>query len=173
MSAKHRWNSAQKASYPVNSFTQAGVGLSRPALLASASLIALAALGGPDRALAACSGKNQTISSPSTPGPIFGKGGNITVNAGASIAGGPTGVYAQNCGIGTLSNSGGIGGAAGTFDKSAGIGVRVNSGQTIDLLSNAKGATITGGAGGSGTFGGAGGSGVFNVGTITKLTNTG
>src|SRR5271166_6202497 len=76
-----------------------GARISRAALLAGASLVALAALAAPDRALAACSGKNQTISSPSFPGPIFGKGGNITVDAVASIAGGPTGVYARNCGI--------------------------------------------------------------------------
>jgi hypothetical protein len=82
-----------------------GPRISRTALLAGASLVALAALAAPDQALAACSGHNRSISSPSTPGPVFGKGGNITVDAGASIAGGPTGVYAENCGIGALSNS--------------------------------------------------------------------
>ena len=114
MSAKHRCNrdGSKNWSYPVNSLTPASVGRSRAALLAGASLVALAALAAPDRALAACSGQNQTISSPSFPGPIFGKGGDITVDAGASIAGGPTGVYAKNCGIGALSNSGAIGGAA-------------------------------------------------------------
>src|SRR5271166_4302517 len=110
MSAKHRCNrdGSKNWSYPVNSLTPASVGRSRAALLAGASLVALAALTAPDRAFAACSGKNRTISSSSTPGPIFGKGGNITVDAGASIAGGPTGVYAKNCGIGALSNSGAI-----------------------------------------------------------------
>ena len=110
MSAKHRCNrdGSKNWSYPVNSLTPANAGRSRASLLAGASLIALAALGAPDRAFAACSGKNQTISSPSFPGPIFGKGGNITVDAGASVAGGPTGVYAKNCGIGALTNSGAI-----------------------------------------------------------------
>jgi hypothetical protein len=91
MSAKHRcnWDGAPKGPYRVNSLLRAG-SLSRPALLASVSLIVLAALGAPSAARAACSGKNQTISSPSTPGPIFGKGGNITVHTGASVAGGPT-----------------------------------------------------------------------------------
>ena len=113
MSAKHRCNrdGSKDWFYPVNSLTPAGVGRSRAALLAGASLVALAALAAPDRALAACSGKNQTISSPSTPGPIFGTGGNITVDFAGSVAGGPTGVYAKNCGIGTLTNRGGIGGA--------------------------------------------------------------
>ena len=52
------------------------------------------------------SGANQIISTPDFPGPVFSTGGNITVEVGASIAGGPTGVYAQNFGIGTLSNQG-------------------------------------------------------------------
>jgi hypothetical protein len=56
------------------------------------------------------SGANQVISTPDFPGPVFGTGGNITVEVGASIAGGPTGVYAQNFGIGTLSNQGAIDG---------------------------------------------------------------
>ena len=150
---------------------------SRAALLASASLIVLAALGLPSAARAACSGANQTISSPSTPGPIFGKGGNITVDAGASVAGGPTGVYAKNCGIGALTNRGGIGGAAGVSGGAGGIGVKTNSGRTINLLTNANGATISGGIGGFGsTFsaaGGAGGAGVSNAGTIRTLTNSG
>jgi hypothetical protein len=172
MRAKHRCNrdGSPKGPYPVNSSTPANVGLSRAALLASASLIVLAALGAPDRALAACSGHNRTISSPSTPGPIFGQGGNITVDAGASIAGGPTGVYAKNCGIGALTNSGAIGGATGATGGPGGIGVRTASGQAVNLLSNATGATISGGNGGpSGT----GGEGVSNAGTIATLTNSG
>jgi hypothetical protein len=125
---------------------------SRATLLVGASLLALAALSSP-RPAAACSGADR-VSSPSTPGPIFGKGGNITVNAGTSIAGGPTGVYARNCGIGALSNSGAIGGAAGGSGAPGGIGVRTNSGQTVDLLTNATGATIRGGDGGSASAGG-------------------
>ena len=64
MSAKHRCDrdGSQKRLYSVNSLTPANVGLSRAALLASASLIALAALGAPDAARAACNGTNTTIS---------------------------------------------------------------------------------------------------------------
>ncbi len=67
MSAKHRCNpdGSRKAAYPINPFTLANAGRSRASLLAGASLIALAALGAPDRARAACSGANQTVSSPS------------------------------------------------------------------------------------------------------------
>ena len=176
MRAKRRCNrdGSQRARYSFNPVTPASVGRSRPALLASGSLIALAALGAPSASWASCNGKNQTISSPSTPGPIFGKGGNVTVNAGASIAGGPTGVYARNCGIGALTNRGSIGAGAGAFDKPGGIGVRANSDQTIDLLSNARGATITGGTGGGGfPTGKAGGAGVSNAGTIITLINRG
>ena len=42
------------------------------------------------------SGANQIISTPDFPGPVFGTGGNITVEVGASIAGGPDGVDAIN-----------------------------------------------------------------------------
>ena len=57
MSAKRRWNrdGSKKGPYPVNSFTPANVGPSRAALLASASLVALAALACRIGA-AACSG---------------------------------------------------------------------------------------------------------------------
>jgi PEP-CTERM motif len=145
-------------------------GVSNAALLAGASVLVLVPLGS-SRPAAACSGADQVISSPSTPGPIFGTGGDITVDSGASVAGGPTGVYAQNCGIGALSNSGAIDGAAGA---SGGIGVRAASGQTIDLLSNATSGTISGGGGSSGfSPGGAGGTGVSNAGTVTRLTNSG
>ncbi len=156
--------------------TPANVGPSRPALLASASLIVLAALGAPDAAWAACNDKNHTISSSSIPGPIFSTGGNITIDAGASVAGGPTGVYAQHCGIGVLSNSGAIDGGGGALGVPGGIGVWVASGQTVDLLTNAMGATISGGQGGHGpadASGAAGGAGVSNFGTVTTLTNSG
>jgi hypothetical protein len=142
----------------------------RAALLAS---VALAALGAP-RAAAACSGANQTISGPSTPGPIFGTGGNVTVDSGGGVAGRPTGVYARNCGIGTLSNRGAIGGVDRTFGstKAGGVAVRAASGRTIDLMSNAKGASITGGSAGSSDVA-AGGAAVSNAGTITSLRNSG
>ena len=57
--------------------------VSRAALLAGASVFALAALGAPGAARAACSPGEPDHSSPPTPGPIFGKGkgGNITVDA--------------------------------------------------------------------------------------------
>ena len=178
MSAKRHCNrdGSQKGPYSLNSLAPGSVGPSRPALLASASLIALAALGPMSAARAACSGANQTVSSPSTPGPIFGTGGNITIDSGASVAGGPQGVYARHCGIGVLSNSGAIDGAGGALGVPGGVGVRANSGETIDLLSNATGATISGGGGGSGpsnAAGEAGGAGVTNFGTVTRLTNAG
>jgi len=52
----------------------------RAALLAGSSLLALAS----PRPAAACSGAPQIISAPSTPGPIFGAGGDITVDSGAN-----------------------------------------------------------------------------------------
>ena len=155
--------------------TCGGARTSRAGLLAGASLVALATLGEPGSAWASCSGAGHTISSPSFPGPVFGTGGDITVDAGASVAGGPTGVYAQDCGIGVLSNSGAIDGAAGASGGPGGIGVRANSGQTMDLLTNATGATISGGGGGSGPSGGtaaAGGVGVAIFGAVTTLTNS-
>ena len=82
--------------------------------------------------------------------------------------------------------SGGIGGRQG---GTGGAGVRANSGQTINLLSNAAGAKISGGMGGPFGFGdetirggnpaggrssfGAGGAGIANSGTINTLTNRG
>jgi hypothetical protein len=178
MSAKHRCNKdgSQERPYRVNPLTPESVGRSRPTLLASASLIALATLGEPGSASAGCSGADQTISSSSFPGPILATGGDITVDAGASVAGGPTGAYAQDCGIGVLSNSGAIDGAAGALGVPGGIAVQANSGQTIDLLSNGTGATISGGDGGSGSSdaaGAAGGAGLSNAGTIATLTNVG
>jgi hypothetical protein len=115
---------------------------------------------------------NQVISTADYPGPVYSDGGDITVDAGASIAGGPTGVYAENYGIGTLSNNGEIIGANFAGGVQGGIGVKVASGQTVNLLSNVNGATISGGNGpSSGTA--AAGSGVSNAGTITSLTNAG
>jgi len=120
------------------------------------------------------SGANQVISTPDFPGPVFGTGGNIIVEVGASIGGGPTGVYAQNFGIGTLSNQGAIDGATGALNGGVGgIGVLTNSGQTINLLSNAASATISGGANGSRSSGGLGGAGISNSGMIKTLTNSG
>jgi hypothetical protein len=58
-----------------------GARVSRASLLAGASLVALATLGAPGAAWAGCSGADQTISSPSFPGPILATGGDITVDA--------------------------------------------------------------------------------------------
>ncbi len=79
----------------------------RAALLAGISAIAFAALG-VSTARADCSGASQTISGSS--GPVTGTGGDITVNPGASVSGEwPTdAVFAQNCGISTLRNTGAI-----------------------------------------------------------------
>ena len=121
------------------------------------------------------SGANQVISTPDFPGPVFGTGGNITVDVGASIAGGPTGVYAQNFGIGTLSNQGAINGGPGSLGSpGASAGAGVANANTITTLVNSG--VINGGAGPSGTTPrgpDAGGAGVSNSGTIKTLTNTG
>ena len=54
------------------------------------------------------------------------------------------------------------------FGRPGGIGV-LNSGETIDLLSNTAGATISGGSGGGGNTGGAGGAALLNAGVLTTL----
>ena len=117
---------------------------------------------------------NQTIST-TVAGPIFSNGGAITVTGSGKINGKPTGVEARFFSITTLSNSGSIGGGKGAPGGAGGIGVGANSGRTINLLTNANGATISGGDGGFGSSspGGAGGAGVSNSGTIRTLTNRG
>jgi len=150
-----------------------GGGRSRAGLLPGALLIALAALGAPGAARAACTGSTQTISEPVT-GPIISNGGAITVTTNGSIAGNPDGVEATACAITTLSiqSPGSIEagpGAAGASTGGAG-GVGVLNENTITTLSNAW--IINGGNGGNGgATGGAGGAGVSNSGTITTLTN--
>ncbi len=147
----------------------------RVALLAGASAIAFAALGSA-AAWSACSNKDQTISS-ATHGPIFGDWdgstpdvGDITVKDSGSVAGAPEGVFAENCGIDTLQNMGSIDGKYGV----GGVAVKPNSGVTIESLSNATGATISGGSGPLfAKTGVAGGAGVANSGTISALTNSG
>jgi hypothetical protein len=113
MSAKHRCNrhGSQKGPYLVDSLTPAN-GRSRPALLASASLIALAALGAPSAARARCNGANQTIST-AVPGPIFAAGGSIKVLSSGAVSGSPTGVSASSCSLSKLTNQGSISGGAG------------------------------------------------------------
>jgi hypothetical protein len=114
----------------------------RAALLASASLIALAALAAPGAARAACVPSQQTINRP-TAGPIVSNGGGITVAAAGSILGDPDGVDAVSCSISYLTNAGAIIGAGG--------GVGVLNDQTITALTNAGAGVITGaGSGGGG-----------------------
>jgi hypothetical protein len=94
---------------------------------------------------AACAPSSRTISGPVT-GPVLSNGGAITVTGSGSISGGAEGVFAANCSITTLSNMGSIGAAGGAPSGAGGIGVLTNSGRTINLLTNANGATISGGA---------------------------
>ncbi len=129
-----------------------GARISRASLLAGASLVAIGALAAPDRALAACSGLDQIIST-SKMGPVFSDGGAITVTGTGSISGDPDGVDALTCAITTLTNqSGGTisggNGFSGGFTGGAG-GSGVSSVSTITTLTNSG--TIRGGNGGSGT----------------------
>ena len=135
--------------------------VSRAALLASASLVALVM---PGAAWAACTPSTRTISTGVT-GPVLSNGESILVTGGGSIAGGAEGVFAENCSITTLSNKGAIGAASGAPGGAGGIGVLTNSGRTINLLSNATGATISGGKEGGGSASGLGGAGASNKGT--------
>jgi hypothetical protein len=119
------------------------------------------------------SGSTQTISTAVT-GPVFSNGGAIAITNTGSISKGREGVFAKNFSITTLSNMGSIGAATGAPGRAGGIGVKANSGRTIDLLTNANGATISGGNGGGGRkTGAAGGAGIANSGAITELTNSG
>ena len=80
----------------------------RAAMLAGASLVALAMLDGPDAALA-CTGQALNLSG-FVAGPVVSLGGNITVGSTATVMGNPQGVYAPSCAIPTLTNNGAIGG---------------------------------------------------------------
>ena len=153
MGAKHRCNrdGSPRARTPSNPLTLASVGRSRPALLASASLIAVAALWRPGRRLGRLQRGEPDRLVPLHSGPDLRQGRQYYGRRRREVAGGPTGVYAKNCGIGALTNRGGIDGAAGVSGGAGGIGVKANSGRTIDLLTNANGGTISGGAGGSAT----------------------
>src|SRR5271163_4668483 len=94
-----------------------GMRISRAALLAGASLVALGAFAAPDRALAACSGSNQTIVS-STTGPLLSNGGAITVTTSGIVTGGIVGdtglpgILVTVCPATTIGNSGTIVGGA-------------------------------------------------------------
>jgi hypothetical protein len=148
----------------------------RASLLSGASFIALAASAAPDRALAACSGQNQTISTHRT-GPVVSDGGAITITSSGFVSGGTsqTGVLAKACPATTLSNSGTIAGGAGQDSDGGAVGgAGVSNSATITKLSNTG--TISGGfayATASGTVHASGGAGVSNSGTIKNLTNHG
>jgi hypothetical protein len=148
---------------------------SRAALLAGASLVALAAFAAPDRALAACSGLSQTFSTPTT-GPVFSDGGAIAVSGtgsvtGASGANGLDGVEATTCRLTTLTNSGAIAGGAGIGGNASG-GAGLSNSNKIGTLAN--GGAISGGGGDATYIGvGVGGVGLSNLGTIATLTNGG
>jgi hypothetical protein len=105
---------------------------SRAALLAGASLTALAALGAPGAARA-CNGADQTISMVVS-GPIFSTDGTITVLSSGTINGGPDGVDASSCSITIVSNSGALSGGLGGPGEMGGAGVS-NAG-TIKTLTN-------------------------------------
>src|SRR6516164_2036793 len=108
MSARHRcnWDGSQQGRYPVRRVTPASAARSRRALLASASIIVLAAFGAPDAAKAACVPSPKTISGP-VAGPVVSNGGAITITGSGDISGGPDGVDAVACAITTLTNQSG------------------------------------------------------------------
>jgi hypothetical protein len=114
MGAKRRCYriSAHRNPDPANPLTPAGIDCLRAALLASASLIALASFGSIDAAQAACVPSLQTISA-STPGPVRSNGGAISVTSSGSVAGNPEGVDAVTCSLSTLVNGGAINGKSG------------------------------------------------------------
>ena len=126
------------------------VRISRASLLAGA-LLGFAA---PDRALAKCSGADQTFSTATT-GPVFSDGGAITVTEMGSVTGashvtGLDGVEAAKCRVTTLSNSGKIAGGAGIGSFVSGYGgAGVTNARKIGTLTN-SGAIAGGGASGHG-----------------------
>jgi hypothetical protein len=162
---------SQNGLYPANSLTPASSGRARPALLTSASIVALATIGLPGLAQAACTPALQTISGPVT-GPVVSNGGAINVTGAGDLSGGPDGVDALTCAITALTNQQGgtISGGAGGLSAAGGAGV--SNAVTITTLANFG--KISGGTGGAASrTGPAGGAGVSNAGTITNLTNGG
>jgi hypothetical protein len=142
---------------------------SRAALLAGVSLLAMAAFGAPDGALAACNDSNQTITG--SVGTVLSTGGKITVSGTAKgvdvsscpattvtttvsgrIGGNRTGVYNSQS-ITTLANKGGIFGRFGVVNV---------AGASIGTLQNFSGGSL----GGSSRA-------ISNAGTIAALTNSG
>ena len=153
-----------------------GARISRDFLLAGASLLALAAFAASDRALAACSGPNQTISSLER-GTVRSNGGAIAVTttgfvfAGSAVLGRP-GVLVAPCPATTIDNNGTIRGGIGfnSFGNAVG-GAAVSNSATIMNLTNSG--AISGGTGLGFSNSAIGGAGAANAGTIRTLTNTG
>jgi hypothetical protein len=187
MHAKRRGDrdGSHKGFYPVNLLKLADVRPSRQALLASASLGVLTALGLPNVARAACAPSPQIIAT-AIFGPILSNGGAITVTGSGSITGGPDddAIDALTCPITKLTIQSGGAIRAGNGANASGSGgdggpggAEVSNRSTIKTLTNSG--AISGGDGGLGAgrggsfVGGPGGAGVSNAGTITTLSNGG
>src|SRR5271156_2236019 len=153
-----------------------GARISRDFLLAGASLVALSAFAAPDRALAACSGPNQTISTPTT-GSVYSNGGAVTVTKAGSVTSpsgvnGLPGVDVTVCPTTTLTNRGTIAGGAGSAPSGTAFGgAGVSNSGKITTLTNSG--TISGGDASANSSKAVGGAGVSNAGKITTLTNSG
>ncbi len=132
----------------------------------------LAISAAPGRALAGCSGQNQSISTV-TQGPVLSDGGDIFITTTGSVGSGTSqaGVLATVCPVTTLTNTGIIYGGAGQ-DSSGGAvgGAGVSNSATITTLTNTG--TISGGfaaAWAPGIVNVAGGAGVSNPGTMKNF----
>jgi len=154
--------------------------VSRAALLACASLVALAVFVRPVPTLAACKGPDQTIAM-AVNGPINSNGGAITVANAGSVIGlsgvtGSVGVgVGPACPATTVGNAGAISGGAGSRVLGMGGpglgGAGVSNSSPVMRLINSG--AISGGAGSSTSAPGnaTGGAGVSNSGTMGMLTN--
>ena len=138
----------------------------RLALHAGASLLALAAIGAPAAAIAACSGADQTIASAVT-GPVLSTGGGVDVQSSGSIAGNPTGILASNCSITALTNAGAVLGGAGAAGAAGGVAVISGAGVKIEQSQQHAAGTIVGGIGGT-TSNCAGGAGATGFRTLER-----
>ena len=152
-----------------------GARISRAALLAGASLVALGALAAPDRALAACSGKNQTISSPSTPGPFSARAAILQSTPARASPGARQASTPRIAGSARSATAAAIGGAAGSFGRrgrhwgAKPTRARPSTADQRERRDDQRRQP----AAADGMRGGAGGAGVSNAGTITTLTNSG
>ena len=148
-----------------------GARISRAALLAGASLVALAAPWPRRAGAGGVRGADRTISTSRT-GPVFSTRRRCRQRTGGEHTGGPGGVYGRRRAIGALTIAGAISGAAGAAGRRGRRGRVERQFGTTSTLTNSG--TISGGNGGGATgAGGAGGAGVSNAGTITTLTNSG